>query len=63
MFRIIKNAFMQRRKTLLNSLNNSNIFKTKEDGIKILKDVGLEENIRAEKLALQDFANIANKIS
>ena len=63
MFRIIKNAFMQRRKTFLNSLNNSNIFKTKEDGIKILKDVGLEENIRAEKLALQDFANIANKIS
>lgn len=63
MFRIIKNAFMQRRKTLLNSLNNSNIFKTKEDGIKILKDVGLEENIRAERLTLQDFANIANKIS
>ena len=63
MFKIIKNAFMQRRKTLLNSLNNSNVFKSKEDGIKILKKLGLDENIRAEKLTLQDFANIANKIS
>ena len=63
MLKIIKNAYMQRRKTLLNSLNNSGIFKSKEEGSKILKEVGLEENIRAEKLTLQDFANIADKIS
>lgn len=62
MFRIIKNAFMQRRKTLLNALNNSNVFNGKDEGIKILKEVGLEENIRAEKLTLQDFANITDKI-
>lgn len=63
MFKIIKNAFMQRRKTLLNSLNNSNIFNSKGEGTKVLKEVGLPENIRAEKLTLQDFANIADKIS
>ncbi len=62
MFKIIKNAFMQRRKTLLNALNNSNVFKDKYEGIEILNSIGLDQNIRAEKLTLQDFANIANKI-
>ncbi len=60
MFKIIKNAFMQRRKTLLNALTNTKIFKNKEEGIKILNDLNLDENVRAEKLTLQDFANIAN---
>ena len=63
MFKIIKNAFMQRRKTLLNSLNNSKLIKNKEEGIKILTELDLDENIRAEKLTLQNFADIANKIS
>ena len=62
MFKIIKNAFMQRRKTLLNSLNNSKVIKSKEDGIKILNELNIDENIRAEKLTLQNFADIANKI-
>lgn len=62
MFKIIKNAFMQRRKTLLNSLTNANIFKSKEEGTKILNDLDLDINIRAEKLTLKDFSNIANKI-
>lgn len=62
MFKIIKNAFMQRRKTLLNSLTNANIFKTKEEGAKILNDLDLDINIRAEKLTLKDFYDIADKI-
>ena len=62
MFKIIKNAFMQRRKTLLNSLNNSKVIKSKEEGIKILNELNIEENIRAEKLTLQNFADITNKI-
>ena len=62
MFNIVKNAFMQRRKTLLKSLNNSNIFSSKDEGAKILKEIGLEENVRAERLTLQDFAKIADKI-
>ena len=63
MFKIIKCAFMQRRKTLLNSLTNSGIFKSKEEGIQILKKVNLAENIRAEKLTIEDFANISDVIN
>ena len=52
---------MQRRKTLLNSLTNTKVFLNKEEGIKILNKLNLSENIRPEKLSLQDFANITNK--
>ena len=38
MFMIIKSAFMQRRKTLLNSLTNTKVFINKEEGLKILKN-------------------------
>lgn len=63
MFKIIKSAFMQRRKTLLNALVNNNIFKSKEEGIKILNDLGMEANVRGEKLTLQDFANLSMLLS
>lgn len=62
MFKVIKNAFMQRRKTLVNSLTNTKIFENKEQGAKVLKKINLDENIRAEKLSLQEFADIANMI-
>ena len=61
MFKIIKCAFMQRRKTLLNSLTNAKVFLNKDEGIKILNKLNLTEDIRAEKLTLQDFANITNE--
>lgn len=62
MFRIIKCAFMQRRKTLLNALVNTKVFLNKDEGIKILKKIGLREDIRAEKLKIEDFAKIADSI-
>ena len=62
MFKIIKSAFMQRRKTLLNALTNTKVFMSKEEGIEILKELNLDENIRAEKLTIEDFAQITNKI-
>ena len=62
LFKIIKAAFMQRRKTLLNSLTNAHIFKDKEEGTIILNNCGLLENTRAENLTLQDFAKITNEI-
>lgn len=62
MFKIIKSAFMQRRKTLLNALTNTKVFLSKEEGSKILTEMGLDVNIRAEKLTLQDFATITNQI-
>jgi len=62
MFMIIKSAFMQRRKTLLNALTNTKVFLSKEEGLEILKKLNLDENVRAEKLSIQDFANIARLI-
>ena len=62
MFMIIKSAFMQRRKTLLNALTNTKVFINKEEGIEILKTLNLKENIRAEELSIQDFANISKII-
>lgn len=60
MFKVIKCAFMQRRKTLLNALVNTNVFSSKEEGILILEKLGLDKNIRPEKLKLEDYAEIAN---
>ena len=62
MFMIIKSAFMQRRKTLLNALTNAKVFINKEEGIRILNKLNLDENVRAEKLKIEDFANITNII-
>ena len=53
---------MQRRKTLLNALVNTKSFLNKEEGIKVLKELDLNEDIRPEKLTLEDFANITNII-
>lgn len=62
MFKIIKSAFMQRRKTLLNALTNTKVFMSKDEGLKILKELNLDENVRAENLTLENFAQITNKI-
>ncbi len=62
MFNIIKNAFTQRRKTLINSLTNTHIFENKEQGIQILRSLNLKENIRAEELTLNDFAEITKML-
>lgn len=59
-FNIIKSAFMQRRKTLINALVNTGVFASKEEGAKLLKTLNLKEDIRAEKLTIEDFARISN---
>ena len=61
-FKVIKYAFMQRRKTLLNSLTNSKILGEKEYIEKMLSELGIEKTIRAENLSLEEFAKIANWI-
>ena len=57
-FNIIKSAFMQRRKTLLNGLVNTGVFKNKEEGLEILKTLNLKEDVRAENLTIEDFWRI-----
>lgn len=59
-FKIIKASFAQRRKTLLNGLVNGNIVKNKEEGKALLAKLGLDENIRGEKLRIEQFAEMAN---
>ena len=63
MFSIIKVAFMQRRKTLINALTNGNIIKNKQEATEIFNDLEINQNARAEELTLQQFAKLANYIT
>lgn len=58
-FTIVKCGFAQRRKTLLNSLSNS-MGISKEKVRSALEAAGLDENIRAEKLTMADFAALSD---
>ena len=60
MFKIIKHAFMQKRKTLLNSLTNNGVFENKQKGIEILNSLGIKENVRPEELTLEQFEKISD---
>lgn len=60
-FKVIKGAFAQRRKTVLNSLSSS-LSLDKNDVRAILKSAGIDENARAERLTLQDFAAISDGV-
>ena len=59
MFKLIKNGFGNRRKTILNSFCKSGI--EKEKIIKVLEKLDIDTRIRAEKLSLKDFKNIARE--
>ena len=59
MFKIIKQSFMQRRKTWVNALSNLKIFDTKEQIITILKKLNIDEKVRGEALTIEQFAKIA----
>lgn len=63
MFQIIKVAFMQRRKTLLNALTNGNIIKNKQEAIEMFSELEINLNTRAEELTIEKFAEIANYIT
>lgn len=61
-FSIIKCSFMQRRKTLINALVNSNIIENKETAKKILNELKLNENIRGEVLSIEEFGRLSDYI-
>ena len=56
LFKVIRGAFAQRRKTLANSLCTEF---PKSAVIKAISDSGLPADIRGERLSLEDFANLA----
>ena len=59
-FRLIRAAFGQRRKTLLNALTGAGI--TKEMSRAGLAAAGIAENMRGEQLSLADFARLSDAV-
>jgi len=59
LFKIIKYAFMQRRKTFLNALDGVGLG-TKQDIKELLQKLEIDERVRGEALSLEDFINISN---
>ena len=62
LFRIVRAAFNQRRKTLINALASQVPGVTKEDVEKALAALGYDTRIRGEVLSLGGFAEISDKI-
>ncbi len=63
MFALIRAAFNQRRKTLVNALSNaSDLNYSKEQILTALSEMGLSETIRGEALDLEAFALLSNKL-
>lgn len=60
-FSIVKCAFSQRRKTALNSISGT-MGLSKETLAALFDNLGIDKNIRAEKLTMEDFVNIEEKI-
>lgn len=59
-FAIVKSSFGQRRKTLLNALSKSPYFSANKDSVRsALVQMGVDENIRGEKLSLSQFAKLS----
>lgn len=61
-FQLVKASFSNRRKTLVNSISNSDLAYGKEDLENALKKLGLKENARAEELTLQDFIALSKSL-
>ena len=62
-FKLIKVSFMQRRKTLMNSLVNGGILKDKNQAKELFDALNLDYNVRGETLSMEQFSNISNYIS
>ena len=60
-FRLVRAAFMQRRKTLLNALTGAGL--SKEMSRAGLLAAGIAENMRGEQLSLADFARLSDAVT
>ena len=59
-FKLLRVLFKQRRKTILNNLNE--LYNDKDVTRKVLEDNHLKENLRAENLTLQEIIDLSNYI-
>jgi 16S rRNA (adenine1518-N6/adenine1519-N6)-dimethyltransferase len=64
MFRLIRDSFNQRRKTLVNALSNGGGAGISKDLIReSILEIGEKETVRGEALSLEKFAELSNVIS
>lgn len=62
-FRVVRAAFAQRRKTLLNSLSSSFSSTHSKDELRAaITSCGLPEDVRGERLGIPEFAALAKKL-
>ena len=62
LFELIKYAFMQRRKTFINAVQNLSFCGGKENIRKVLQDLGIDERVRGEALTLENFVKIIERM-
>lgn len=58
-FKLVRAAFAQRRKTVVNSLN-ATLGIAKSDVVDALEQLGIDTAVRAEKLRMEDFVNLTD---
>ncbi len=64
LFKIIRASFNQRRKTLINGLcNAANLTFTREQIREALRELSLPEEVRGERLSLEQFSQFSNILS
>lgn len=64
MFKLVRAAFNQRRKTLVNSIKNAaNLDTTKEAISSALEEMNLSPSVRGEALSLEEFCILSNILS
>lgn len=63
MFSVVKSAFGQRRKTILNALSGGYLELDKETIKEVLEIADIDPKKRGEVLSIEDFAHISNTIS
>lgn len=62
-FQVVKASFAQRRKTLLNGLSSAFGDRLSKDQLRqAIAEAGLPENVRGERLGIQEFAVLAHAI-
>lgn len=59
-FKLIKAAFSQRRKTLVNALSGSGAFGTKEEIAKAVEMQDFSPTVRGEALSIEDFCKLSD---
>lgn len=63
-FDLIHKSFAKRRKTMINSLYLSNFNGLEKEKVnEIFSKLGMDKNVRAEELEIEDYINIADTIS